>query len=56
MSKTDSVAANFSVAEMSMFVFSTNGLGNIDRLWPRGVTKIKANLDEWNKEIAPSIE
>ncbi len=28
----------------------------IDRLWPRGVTKIKANLDEWNKEVAPSIE
>jgi uncharacterized protein YeaO (DUF488 family) len=28
----------------------------IDRLWPRGVTKIKANLDEWNKEVAPSPE
>jgi uncharacterized protein YeaO (DUF488 family) len=26
----------------------------IDRLWPRGVTKSKANLDEWNKEVAPS--
>lgn len=28
----------------------------IDRLWPRGVSKDKANLDEWNKDIAPSTE
>lgn len=27
-----------------------------DRLWPRGVSKEKAKLDEWNKEIAPSTE
>ncbi|MBX2950918.1 MAG: DUF488 family protein [Leadbetterella sp.] len=26
----------------------------VDRLWPRGVTKEKARLDEWDKEIAPS--
>jgi len=26
----------------------------IDRLWPRGVSKEKANLDVWLKEIAPS--
>ena len=26
----------------------------IDRLWPRGIYKKDANLDEWNKEIAPS--
>lgn len=26
----------------------------IDRLWPRGVSKEKAALDEWVKEIAPS--
>lgn len=26
----------------------------VDKLWPRGVTKLRANLDEWNKEIAPS--
>lgn len=25
-----------------------------DRLWPRGMTKEKAHLDEWNKDIAPS--
>lgn len=28
----------------------------IDRIWPRGVSKEKANLDEWNKELAPSTE
>jgi uncharacterized protein YeaO (DUF488 family) len=26
----------------------------IDRLWPRGVSKAKARLDAWEKEIAPS--
>jgi uncharacterized protein YeaO (DUF488 family) len=28
----------------------------VDRLWPRGVSKEKAKLDEWNKEVAPSPE
>jgi uncharacterized protein YeaO (DUF488 family) len=28
----------------------------IDRLWPRGVTKEEALLDEWAKELAPSPE
>jgi len=28
----------------------------VDRLWPRGVSKEKAKLDEWNKEVAPSSE
>ncbi len=28
----------------------------IDRLWPRGVSKADAALDEWMKEIAPSAE
>jgi uncharacterized protein YeaO (DUF488 family) len=26
----------------------------IDRLWPRGVSKDKAGLDAWQKELAPS--
>lgn len=26
----------------------------VDRLWPRGESKIKADLSEWNKQIAPS--
>ena len=28
----------------------------VDRLWPRGVSKEKAHLDLWLKEIAPSTE
>jgi uncharacterized protein YeaO (DUF488 family) len=28
----------------------------VDRLWPRGVSKAKAALDEWPKDIAPSTE
>jgi uncharacterized protein YeaO (DUF488 family) len=28
----------------------------VDRLWPRGLTKEKAAVDEWMKEIAPSTE
>jgi uncharacterized protein YeaO (DUF488 family) len=26
----------------------------IDRLWPRGVSREKAHLDEWARELAPS--
>ena len=26
----------------------------VDRLWPRGLTKEKASVDLWLKEIAPS--
>lgn len=28
----------------------------IDRLWPRGVTRERARLDEWARELAPSTE
>lgn len=28
----------------------------VDRVWPRGVSKERAKLDEWNKDIAPSTE
>jgi uncharacterized protein YeaO (DUF488 family) len=28
----------------------------IDRLWPRGVRKEEARLDEWARELAPSSE
>jgi uncharacterized protein YeaO (DUF488 family) len=26
----------------------------VDRLWPRGVSKQQARLDEWDSELAPS--
>jgi uncharacterized protein YeaO (DUF488 family) len=28
----------------------------IDRLWPRGLSKARAHLDAWEKDIAPSEE
>lgn len=28
----------------------------VDRLWPRGLTKDKAKVDVWLKDIAPSTE
>lgn len=28
----------------------------VDRLWPRGVSKEEADLDEWLKDVAPSSE
>jgi uncharacterized protein YeaO (DUF488 family) len=28
----------------------------VDRLWPRGLSKQKAKIDHWLKEIAPSTE
>ena len=28
----------------------------VDRLWPRGLSKQQAHLDEWDKELGPSTE
>lgn len=28
----------------------------VDRLWPRGIKKADAHLDEWSKEVGPSTE
>ncbi len=28
----------------------------VDRLWPRGLAKVKAEIDLWLKEVAPSTE
>jgi uncharacterized protein YeaO (DUF488 family) len=28
----------------------------VDRIWPRGLTKARAALDEWCKDVAPSAE
>ena len=28
----------------------------VDRIWPRGVSKTKAGLDLWLKDVAPSTE
>lgn len=28
----------------------------VDRLWPRGLSKVRAHLDEWCKQVAPSTD
>lgn len=28
----------------------------VDRLWPRGLVKVKAKIDLWLKDVAPSTE
>jgi uncharacterized protein YeaO (DUF488 family) len=28
----------------------------IDRLWPRGIARKRADLDDWEKDLAPSTE
>ena len=28
----------------------------VDRIWPRGLAKARAGIDEWAKEVAPSTE
>ena len=28
----------------------------VDRVWPRGLSKDKARLDKWEKDVAPSTE
>ena len=28
----------------------------VDRIWPRGLTKDKARLDQWCKRVAPSTQ
>jgi uncharacterized protein YeaO (DUF488 family) len=28
----------------------------VDRVWPRGLAKAAARLDEWEKDVAPSTE
>jgi uncharacterized protein YeaO (DUF488 family) len=28
----------------------------VDRVWPRGISRERAKLDEWAKELAPSDE
>jgi uncharacterized protein YeaO (DUF488 family) len=28
----------------------------IDRLWPRGISREKAHIDKWLKEVAPSTD
>jgi uncharacterized protein YeaO (DUF488 family) len=28
----------------------------VDRLWPRGLTKVSVDLDEWDRDVVPSTQ
>ena len=50
-------AANVKLKRAYEFPVATDGTRIlIDRLWPRGISKEKAALDQWIKEIAPSAK
>lgn len=50
-------AANISLKRAYETAAKTDGLRIlVERLWPRGVTKERAAIDHWLKEIAPSSE
>ena len=56
------IAATFSTIEMSFKIkrayeksAATDGCRVlVDRIWPRGVSKEDAKIDQWRKDIAPS--
>lgn len=50
-------AANVKLKRASEFPAAEDGTRIlIDRLWPRGISKEKATIDQWMKDIAPSTE
>jgi uncharacterized protein YeaO (DUF488 family) len=53
------MAAHARVAVKRVYEASTDSDGTrilVDRLWPRGLTKVKARVDRWLRELAPSNE
>jgi uncharacterized protein YeaO (DUF488 family) len=54
---TWSAAGNFNLKRVYEELAPDDGVRIlVDRLWPRGLSKKKAGLDHWLKEIAPSTE
>jgi uncharacterized protein YeaO (DUF488 family) len=53
------MTAHARVAVKRVYEESTDSDGTrvlVDRLWPRGLTKDKARIDRWLRELAPSNE
>jgi uncharacterized protein YeaO (DUF488 family) len=53
------MSSNHKVEVRRVYDEPRRGDGNrvlVDRLWPRGLTKERADLDEWYKTVAPSTE
>ena len=58
-SRTGVVVAGHSIQVRRVYEAPKRGDGYrvlVDRLWPRGVSKDAARLDEWCKQAAPSTE
>jgi uncharacterized protein YeaO (DUF488 family) len=56
MAKRAKTAARFKIKRVYEPAAEDDGLRVlVDRLWPRGLTKQKARIDLWLKEIAPSV-
>jgi uncharacterized protein YeaO (DUF488 family) len=57
--RTSTVAETAKVQVRRIYDTPVRGDGTrvlVDRVWPRGLTKTKADLDEWCKQVAPSTE
>jgi uncharacterized protein YeaO (DUF488 family) len=57
--RTSTVAETAKVQVRRIYDTHLTGDGTrvlVDRVWPRGLTKTKADLDEWCKQVAPSTE
>jgi uncharacterized protein YeaO (DUF488 family) len=54
-SRTDALTVTFTIKRIYEPASPEDGYRVlIDRLWPRGVSKERAQLDEWAKDIAPT--
>ena len=57
MAKRAKTAAKFKVKRIYEPAAEDDGLRVlVDRLWPRGMAKQKARIDQWLKDVAPSHE
>jgi uncharacterized protein YeaO (DUF488 family) len=57
MAKRAKTAAKFKVKRIYEPAAEDDGLRVlVDRLWPRGMAKQKAHIDQWLKDVAPSHE
>jgi uncharacterized protein YeaO (DUF488 family) len=52
-------ARSYPIAIKRVYEPKTRGDGArilVDRLWPRGLRKVDADIDEWRKDLSPSTE
>jgi uncharacterized protein YeaO (DUF488 family) len=50
---------SYAIAIKRVYEPTTRGDGArilVDRLWPRGLRKVDANIDQWRQDLSPSTE